>query len=82
MWSRTKNQKTPLPPPTKFDRFSEGDLINCIEASGQRCGELFRGFSHGELDQEWILAEMEAHLSTALMAVQTLKRRLAIMQSS
>jgi hypothetical protein len=82
MWSRTKNPKTPLPPRTKFDRFSEGDLINCIEASGQRCGELFRGFSHGEMDQEWILSEMETHLSTALMAVQTLQRRLAILQSS
>jgi hypothetical protein len=81
MWSRTK-KTTPLPPPTKFDRFSEGDLINCIEASGQRCGELFRGFSHGEMDQEWILSEMETHLSTALMAVQTLQRRLAILQSS
>jgi hypothetical protein len=75
-----KQKETPIPPANRLDRWSEGDLINCIEASGQRCGELFRGFSHTELDQEWVLNEMEKHMQTALMAVQTLRRRVAVVQ--
>lgn len=78
MWGR--KTKTELPAPTRFDRWSDGDLINVIEACGQRSGELFRGFNHGELDQEWILAEMGKQLQTALLAVQTLQRRVAQVQ--
>jgi hypothetical protein len=83
MWSRTKKTKTPfLPPPSKFDRWSEGDLINCVESEMRRSGELFRGFSHSELDQAWILEEMDVHMSAALEAVRTLRRRVAVVQSS
>jgi hypothetical protein len=63
-----------------MDKWSDGDLINCIEGQMRRTGELFRGFNHGDLDQEWVLAEMDTHLQTALMAVQTLRRRVAIVQ--
>jgi hypothetical protein len=78
MWDR-KRKATEIPP-TKFDRWSDGDLINVIEACGQRSGELFRGFNHGELEQAWILAEMKGQLETALLAVQTLQRRVAQVQ--
>jgi hypothetical protein len=81
MWSRTKKTTESLPPPSRFDRWSEGDLINAIEACGQRSGELFRGFNHGELDQAWILAEMGKQLETALACVQTLQRRVATVQT-
>lgn len=81
MWSKTKKTTASLPPPSKFDRWSEGDLIACIESCGQRAGELFRGFSHGELDQAWILSEMDKQLETALMAVHTLQRRVATVQT-
>jgi hypothetical protein len=79
-WGRKKETEK-LPPPTRFDRWSEGDLINCIEACGQRSGELFRGFNHGDLDQAWILAEMDKQLETALLAVRTLQRRVAQVQT-
>lgn len=80
MWAKKK--ATEIPSPTRFDRWSEGDLINAIEACGQRSGELFRGFSHSELDQAWILEEMEKQLDTALQCVQTLRRRVAVVQST
>jgi hypothetical protein len=70
-----------LPPPTKFDKWSDGDLINCIEAEMRRTGELFRGFSHSELDQAWILDEMTVSMSAAMQAVQTLRRRVAVVQT-
>lgn len=79
-WGRNKRTETPSSP-TKFDRWSDGDLINLIEAEMARTGELFRGFSHGELDQGWILAEMDTHMQTALLAVQTMRRRVATLQS-
>ena len=70
-----------MPPPTKFDKWSDGDLINCIEAEMRRSGELFRGFNHGDLDQAWILEELDVHMNAALLAVQTLRRRVAVVQS-
>ena len=82
MWDKKRKKVTEIPPPSRFDRWSEGDLINVIEACGQRSGELFRGFNHGELDQEWILAEMSKQLETARRAVQTLQRRVALVQRS
>lgn len=72
-----------LPEPTKFDRWSDGDLINCVESEMRRSGELFRGMQHTrELDPEWTLSELELHVTTALMAVQTLRRRVAVVQRS
>ena len=49
----------------------------------RRTGELFRGLSHGsELDQGWVLEELDVHMQTALLAVQTLRRRVALLQST
>jgi hypothetical protein len=70
-----------IPEPTKFDRWSQGDLINLIESEMRRTGELFRGLQHTtELDPEWVLAELEVHTYTALLGIQTLRRRVAMVQ--
>ena len=82
-WGKKKETENPLLiNVTRFDKWSDGDLINCIEAEMRRSGELFRGISHGELDQQWVLAELDTHMQTALLAVQTLRRRVAIVQST
>jgi hypothetical protein len=70
-----------VPEPTKFDRWTDGDLINMIESEMRRTGELFRGMQHTrELDPEWVLAELETHTYTALLGIQTLRRRVALSQ--
>ena len=41
-----------------------------------RNGELFRGLaSHSELDPTWVLAQMETHTETSLMAIRALQRK-------
>lgn len=83
-WGRNNKPKSKPPflaPPTKFDRLSETALIDCLEAEMRRTGELFRGFSHSELDKQWVAAEMVTHLQTALLATQALQRRVADLQS-
>lgn len=47
----------------------------------RRGGELFRGFSHSEIDKGWMLAELETQIETALLATQALRRRVASVQS-
>jgi hypothetical protein len=76
-----KRKQVEIPPATKFDRFSDDDLIACIEAEMRRGGELFRGLSQPSLDPGWVLAEMETHTQTALAAMQALRRRVALVQS-
>jgi hypothetical protein len=46
----------------------------------RRSGELFRGLSHTELDPAWTLEQLELNITTALQAVQTMRRRVAIQQ--
>lgn len=71
----------PTIPASKFDRWQDQDLINCIEAQMRRTGELFRGLSHQELDQTWVLSEMELHVDTALQAIRAMQRRVVTVQS-
>jgi hypothetical protein len=75
-----RKRETPIPPPTRFDKWSDSDLINCIEAQMRRSGELFRGLSHTELDPAWTPEQLELNITTALQAVQTMRRRVAIQQ--
>jgi hypothetical protein len=77
---KRKTQVT-IPAPSKFDRLTESDLINCIEAEIGRSAELFRGLSHSEIDNAWVLSGMSGHLQSALLAVQALQRRVATVQS-
>lgn len=60
---------------------TENDLINCIEAEIGRSAELFRGLTQPQIDNEWVLAEMRLHLESALLAVQSIQRRVAAVQS-
>jgi hypothetical protein len=76
-----KKKATELPPASKFDTWDEAALINCIESQMQRCGELFRGLSQPELDNEWVLLEMDRHMETALLATRAIRRRVAQVQS-
>ena len=64
--------------PSRFDRFSRADLIDLLEASMMRSGELFRGLSHSEMDQEWILAQLEVQSQQSLEAINALQRKLAL----
>ena len=63
---------------SRFDRFSRADLIDLLEASMMRNGELFRGLSHSELDQEWILSQLEMQTEQSLAAIRVLQRKLAL----
>lgn len=65
----------------KFHQWTDQDLINCIEAQMRRSGELFRGLNHHEMEQAWVLGEMEIHVDTALQAVRALRDRVAHVQS-
>ena len=64
-----------LPMASRFDRFGKSDLIDLLEASMMRNGELFRGLSHSELDPAWVLAEMETQTQMALGAIRALQRK-------
>ena len=64
-----------LPMASRFDRFGKSDLIDMLEASMMRNGELFRGLSHSELDPAWVLAEMETQTQMALGAIRALQRK-------
>lgn len=70
-----------MPPPSKYDRLTESDLVNCIEAEIGRCAELFRGLSQPTIDNEWVLQEMKIHLESSLLATKALQRRVATVQS-
>ena len=70
-----------VPHPSRFDKLSQADLTACVEAEMTRTGELFRGLSHSELDQMWVLSEMETHTETALAAIRAMKRKVAVVQS-
>jgi hypothetical protein len=63
-------------PPSRFDRFSRADLIDLLEATMMRSGELFRGLSHSELDQVWVLAQLEEQATQSLAAIRALQRKL------
>ena len=62
-------------PPSKFDKMPEELLYSTVEASLMRSAELFRGLTHREIDQGWILAEMETQIAQAMGATQALMKR-------
>jgi hypothetical protein len=71
-------KKTPELTPSRFDRLSRADLIDLLEASMMRNGELFRGLSHSELDQEWVLTQLQTHTVQQLEAIRALRRKVAL----
>ena len=70
-----KKETTKIPEPSRFDRFGRADLIDLLEASMMRNGELFRGLSHSDLDQEWVLTQMETQTQMMLGAIGALRRK-------
>jgi hypothetical protein len=73
---RPRKRRGPEPlTASRFDRFGKSDLIDMLEASMMRNGELFRGLSHSELDPAWVLAQMETQTQMALGAIQALQRK-------
>jgi hypothetical protein len=71
-----KRQK--IPEPSRFDRFGRADLVDMLEATMLRNAELFRGLSHSELPQAWVLAELETQTQMALGAIQALQRKVEL----
>lgn len=69
---RKKSKETT---PSKFDKMPEELLYSTVETSLMRSAELFRGLVHREIDQAWILAEMEVQIIQAQGAVQALAKR-------
>lgn len=79
MWSkRNHGQKVEEDLTSRFDRFSRADLIDLLEASMMRSGELFRGLSHSELDQMWVLTQLEQNTEQAQAAIRALQRKLSL----
>ena len=68
-------RKRTTPDPSRFDRFARADLIDLLEATMMRNGELFRGLSHSDLDQTWVLSQMETQTEMALGAIRALQRK-------
>ena len=73
-WSGTQEEVQEIPP-SKFDKMPEELLYSTVEASLMRSAELFRGLTHREIDQGWILAEMETQIAQAMGATQALMKR-------
>ena len=73
-----RKTKTEMTPSSRYDRFSRGDLIDLLEASMMRTGELFRGLSHSEIDQAWILSQLETQSEQSLAAIRALQRKLEL----
>ena len=59
----------------RYARLDDDDLVAAIEASIGNSAEVFRGFSHSEVDTGWVVAQLEAHMLEALGAVRTLRER-------
>lgn len=76
MLRRKTTTPGPRTGPTKFDRMPSVDLETALETALQETARLFRGVTHREIDQEWLLAQMEQQIQTALQAVQALRRKL------
>lgn len=72
-----KRQRT-IPPSSRFDRFARADLIDLLEATMMRNGELFRGLSHSEMDQTWVLSQLELNVQQQLGAIQALQRKVEL----
>lgn len=71
-----RKTKTEMTPSSRYDRFSRADLIDLLESSMMRTGELFRGLSHSELDQGWVLNQLEVQAEQSLAAIRALQRKL------
>lgn len=75
----TRKQQTAADQPpkrdTRFSRFGDAELVAAIEAALGRSSEIFRGFSHAEVDTDWVVSELETQLVTAYSAVRALRDR-------
>ena len=76
MWKRKTAKEAPTR--SKFSRFGRSDLIDLLEATMMRNGELFRGLSHSELDQEWVLAQLETQTQQQLEAIRALQAKVEL----
>jgi len=63
---------------SRFDSFSKADLIDLLEATMMRNGEMLRGLSHSEMDQGWVLSRLETETEQQLDAIRALRRKLAL----
>lgn len=66
---------------SRLSRLGDDALVAAIESSLGRGAEVFRGFSHSEIDTGWVVSELEAQLVTALSAVRVLSDRIALQDS-
>lgn len=73
-----RRSKEEIPEPSRFDRFSRADLIALLESTMMRNAELFRGLSHSELDQRWVLSQIETQTQMALGAIRALQRKVEV----
>jgi len=81
MWDRKRRkEEAKVPKASRFDRLSQAALIDCLEAEMRRTAELFRGFSHTDIEQDWIVTQMLVHLETAKLATEALLRRVVGLQ--
>ena len=65
-------------PTTRLDRMAQEDVILALESSLLRTAELFRGLTHRELDQRWVLEQMAVQIDQASQAVSALRRKVDI----
>jgi len=63
---------------SRFTKLGNDELVAAIEASLGRSAEIFRGFTHSEVDTRWVVAELESQLTTAFSAVVALRSHLDI----
>ena len=65
----------------RFSRLGNDQLVAAIEAALGRSSEIFRGFTHSEVDTRWVVAELESQLVTAFSAVVALREHLDLADS-
>lgn len=73
-----RRKQPKIPEPSRFDRFGRSDLVDMLESTMLRNAELFRGLSHSEIDQAWILAQLETQTEMALGAIRALQRKVEL----
>lgn len=64
---------------SRLDRFDQSDLRDLIESQMMRAGELMRGLSHSELDQRWVLAQLDEVVGTEHEAIRALRRKVELL---
>lgn len=75
MMLKKKRQETSIPSRSRFDSFGRADLVDLLEATMMRSAELFRGLSHGEMDQRWVLSQLEVEAAQQAEVIRALQRK-------